>query len=58
MKTYKIKIEVEVPALGPESAQAMARKYKEAVGRLVLRPRSSGILPTRIVEVKEKGATS
>jgi hypothetical protein len=54
-RPYKITLELEVSCKDTKSAQALAEKYKDSVSRLVLRPRTSGLLPTRVLGVEEIG---
>ncbi len=54
MKTFQITLTIEVEAQDEKSANKLAAKYKDSMGRLVLARRSTGILPTRVLEVKEK----
>ena len=55
MNTYKITLTIEHEAKDEKSARELAAKYKDVVGRLVVRKRPAGvaIIPTRVLEVKE-----
>jgi hypothetical protein len=54
MMKYQITLTIEIDAKDEAAARELAAKYKDKVSRLVVKPRDFAIVPTRVLEVKEK----